>query len=111
MLNTTSVRLYAARWALLSHEETPTSALSHALLVHLPLWLPRFLLGIFCALLCPHLQAEEITDYLSELGQAEMAGQLVRAIDTDGDGDIDFFEFCRGWQRWLDMNSVGVGAG
>ena len=57
------------------------------------------------------LQAEEITDYLSELGQAEMAGQLVRAIDTDGDGDIDFFEFCRGWQRWLDMNSVGVGAG
>ena len=62
MLNTTSVRLYAARWALLSHEETPTSALSHALLVHLPLWLPRFLLGIFCALLCPHLQAEEITD-------------------------------------------------
>ena len=54
------------------------------------------------------LQAEEITAYLSELGQGEMAGQLVQAIDTDGDGDIDFFEFCKGWQRWLDMNSVGV---
>ena len=62
MLNTASARLYLARWALRSHEEKPAWALSRALLVHLPLWLPRFLLSVFCAVLCPHLQAEEITD-------------------------------------------------
>ena len=64
MLNPASARLYAARWALLSHEEKPASslALSRALLLHLPLWLPRPVLGVFCALLCPHLEAREITD-------------------------------------------------
>ena len=64
MLNPASARLYAARWALLSHEEKPTSslALSRALLLHLPLWLPRLVLCVFCALLCPHLEAREITD-------------------------------------------------
>ena len=64
MLNPASARLYAARWALLSHEEKPASslALSRALLLHLPLWLPRLVLGVFCALLCPHLEAREITD-------------------------------------------------
>ena len=64
MLNPASARLYAARWALLSHEEKPASslALSRALLLHLPLWLPRLVLCVFCALLCPHLEAREITD-------------------------------------------------
>ena len=64
MLNPASARLYAARWALLSHEEKPASALalSRALLLHLPLWLPRLVLGVFCGLLCPHLEAREITD-------------------------------------------------
>ena len=64
MLNPASARLYAARWALLSHEEKPASAfaLSRALLLHLPLWLPRLVLGVFCGLLCPHLEAWEITD-------------------------------------------------
>ena len=64
MLNPACARLYAARWALLSHEEKPASslALSRALLLHLPLWLPRLVLGVFCALLCPHLEAREITD-------------------------------------------------
>ena len=64
MLTPAPARLYAARWALLSHEEKPASslALSRALLLHLPLWLPRLVLCVFCALLCPHLEAREITD-------------------------------------------------
>ena len=57
MLNPASARLYAARWALLSHEEKPASALalSRALLLHLPLWLPHLVLRVFCGLLCPPL--------------------------------------------------------
>ena len=64
MLNPASARLYAARWAVLSREEKSASslALSRALLHHLPLWLPRLVLSVFCALLCPHLEAREITD-------------------------------------------------
>ena len=58
MLNPASARLYAARWALLSHEEKPAAsalALTRALLLHLPLWLPRLVLSVFCGLLCPPL--------------------------------------------------------
>jgi tetratricopeptide (TPR) repeat protein len=54
------------------------------------------------------LQADEIRAYMTELGQPEMAGQLLQALDRDGDGDVDFPEFCCGWERWLASNSVGT---
>ena len=54
------------------------------------------------------LQADEIRAYMTELGQPEMATQLLEALDRDGDGDVDFPEFCAGWERWLASNSVGT---
>jgi tetratricopeptide (TPR) repeat protein len=54
------------------------------------------------------LQADEVRAYMTELGQPEMATQLLDALDRDGDGDIDFPEFCAGWERWLANNSVGT---
>ena len=45
---------------------------------------------------------------MAELGQEEMARELVRALDQDGDGSVDFAEFCQGWERWLAQNTVGA---
>ena len=54
------------------------------------------------------LQTEEIVAYMAELGQEEMSRELVRALDQDGDGNVDFAEFCQGWERWLAQNTVGA---
>ena len=69
MLHTASARLYAARWSLQSEEAVAIhlrpegqSALLRALLLYVPLWLPWWLLSLVCAVVCPHLDAREITD-------------------------------------------------
>lgn len=69
MLNPASARLYAARWSLHTHDAVgdslrpkDQSALLRALLLHVPLWLPGWLLSLVCAVVCPHLEAREITD-------------------------------------------------
>ena len=45
------------------------------------------------------LDPEELSRYLEEM-DVSVAGELVRCLDRNADGEVDFLEFCHAWERF-----------